>query len=531
MGKVILVGAGPGDAGLITVRGLETLKQCDAVVYDRLAAEELLDAVPADCARIYVGKRPGAHTRTQEEINRILVECAGKYACVVRLKGGDPFVFGRGGEEAMALLDAGIPFEVVPGVTSAVAVPELAGIPVTHRGIARSFHVITGHTGTEDVSTAESAAGADSARTDGKALAASDGTLVVLMGIANLEAIAGELMRHGKASDTPAAVIADGATPRMRVVRGTLSDIAEKVRAAQIAPPAVLVIGPCAALQLVEEKPPVYAVGTAETLAAFRREMEALGGAVRPLIEMRAQPAEGRPQLVREIDRIAEYDWILFASRQAVEQFFSAYREAGADIRAVGGCRFGVIGKGTAAALREHDIFADFMPKEAEAEQFAQEFVRRFGADKPRVLLPRAVRGNPRLAEILLAAGCVVCEAAVYDVEPRRTGALPESAESAGIAFFSASGVDAFFAARETGGRLPERCRFYCIGERTKDALREKLSAYREAECISGAQQETGRQRVRIVTAEEPTAAALAQKVMETEREETDEPIEKTAGQ
>lgn len=518
MGKVILVGAGPGDADLITVRGLEKLKQCDAVVYDRLAAEELLDAVPAGCARIYVGKKPGAHFHTQEEINRILVECAEKYECVVRLKGGDSFVFGRGGEEALALRAAGIPFEVVPGITSAVAVPELAGIPVTHRGAARSFHVITGHTGTD--------AGEETAPDEEyRKYAKLDGTLVFLMGLANLEKITERLMRYGKPPETPAAVIADGATPRMRSVRGTLFDIAQSVRAAGFAPPAVLIIGAVAAFGLIRAKTPVYAVGTAETLQAFGRQTEALGGSWEPLIEMRAVPAAGRQTLVREIGRIAEYNWILFTSKQAVEQFFPAYEEAGADIRALGGCRFGVIGKGTAAALKEHGIFADFMPQEADAERFGREFRERFGAALPRVLLPQAARANPVLAEILRNAGCAVCAPAAYDVAPRWIGRLPDPAGPARFAFFSASGVEAFFAEPAAGEGLSGRWGFYCIGQRTRDALCEEFAKYEK--------EQTGNRRPRIVMAEEATAAALARKIMETETEmeETDEPIETTAGQ
>lgn len=546
MGKVTLVGAGPGDVSLLTVRGREKLRQCDAVVYDRLASEELLRETPRDCVRIYVGKESGAHTYSQEEINRILIECAGKYRHVVRLKGGDPFVFGRGGEELAALRAAGISCETVPGITSAVAVPELSGIPVTHRGLARSFHVITGHTGDTggqtahmdaagqeacgDVDVAAAAPTGALAAEDYRNLAKLNGTLIFLMGLANLRHIAEQLIRYGKSPDTPAAVIEKGATPQARTLRGTLCDIAGRVRGAGVTAPAVIVIGPVAEFALAREAVPVYAVGTAPTLEAFRAHIEARGGSLVPLIEMQAAACEQMPLLVRELERISDYDWIFLTSKQAVEQFFSAFAEAEADIRSLGGCRFAAIGPGTGEALRGRGIHADFIPDVADAEHFGREFVRRFGAEKPRVLLPRAVRGNPVLGEILSAAGCAVCELAVYDVTPRKMCESDRLTEDARIAFFSASGVEAFFAALSAGEyQPPARGRFYCIGRQTREALLAALTADESASAgaggVSGARIVTaeepvsagagGASRARIVTAEEPTAAALAQIMME----------------
>lgn len=258
MGKVYLVGAGPGDPELITVKGLNHLKNCDCVVYDRLAGEELLSYTPQECEHIYVGKQPGIHYRKQEEINNILVECAGKYDKVVRLKGGDPFVFGRGGEEIEALIKAGIEYEVIPGITSAIAVPECAGIPVTHREIARSFHVITGHTKKTKTVKSETGSVMDdnynvaglgenvSESLDGidfENLAKQEGTIVFLMGLSNLATIADKLMAYGKPGITPAAVISDGTTIYEKQVRGTLADIVHKVESAGLRSPAVIVIG------------------------------------------------------------------------------------------------------------------------------------------------------------------------------------------------------------------------------------------------------------------------------------------------
>lgn len=239
-GTVYLVGAGCGAADLITVRGLRLLQSCGAVVYDDLIAQELLNEAPADAERIYMGKREGRHSATQEAICAKLAELAREGKTVVRLKGGDPFVFGRGGEEALALQTAGVPFEVVPGITSAVAIPALAGIPVTHRGMSRSFHVVTAHTADTPDGLPEYFDG----------LARLPGTLVFLMGLSRLEVIVRGLVEAGRPSGTPAAVVSGGNAPRPAAVRGTLEDIAAKVRTAGVQPPAVIVVGDVAALEL-----------------------------------------------------------------------------------------------------------------------------------------------------------------------------------------------------------------------------------------------------------------------------------------
>ena len=239
-GKVTLVGAGPGDPGLLTVKGLRALERAEVVVYDRLVSPAVLDLIPGAARRIDVGKEASHHPVPQRRINQILLEEAQAGHNVVRLKGGDPFVFGRGGEEALALQAAGIPFEVVPGVTSPIAIPELAGIPVTHRGLSQSFHVVTAHTaGTGD--------GLPAYFDD---LARLPGTLVFLMGLSRLEVIARRLTEAGKPPDTPAAVLSGGNAPHPAAVRGTLADIAEKARAAGVQPPAVILVGDVAALEL-----------------------------------------------------------------------------------------------------------------------------------------------------------------------------------------------------------------------------------------------------------------------------------------
>lgn len=512
MGKVTLIGAGPGDASLITVRGLEKLKCCDVVIYDRLASEELLDVVREDCVLVYVGKKPGAHSMRQEEINRVLVEYGGKYDNVVRLKGGDPFVFGRGGEEILALAGAGIAYEVIPGVTSAIAVPELAGIPVTHRGLARSFHVITGHTAEEGMTD------------DYESLAKLSGTLVFLMGLSNLEKITAELLRYGKAPGTPAAVIAEGATPYERIVRGTLSDIAERVRAAELSSPVIIVIGEVAdfsfrwendrresggeiagrsaageeSITATEKTERYGVVATPRTLAAFRRRMEEAGKRIVPLVTMRTRRLPAYDTLKEQMTRLCDYDWVLFTSKQAVELFFEAVRECGTDIRVLAGCRFAVIGRGTKDALKEHGICADFLPSHADTETFAGELaeaLRREAVEKKgqgtcghadagepvRILFPHAAQTNPMTAELLREAGIAVTEVSVYDVEGKRCGDFSRLLEISDFVFFSASGVRAFFDGIKRGGySIPGERGFWCIGNPTREALLYELSRLKD---------------------------------------------------
>lgn len=496
MGMVTLIGAGPGDAGYITVKGLEKLKKCDVVIYDRLASEELLSAVREDCVCVYVGKKPGAHTMKQEEINRVLVDYATRYEDVVRLKGGDPFVFGRGGEEIQALMQAGIAYEVIPGVSSAVAVPELVGIPVTHRGIARSFHVITGHT-KED--------GTDTITEDYEALAQLSGTLVFLMGLAHIEQITGQLLKYKKAPDTPAAVIAEGATPFTRIVRGTLADIAERVRAEGLVSPVIIVIGETAAFDFrcraaCRENAPGAAgnmlqhratgqeaafmrrcgvVGTEATLSAFSERMQEKRGsyapfATVPLIVMQTKRLEGYDRLLAEVQRLASYDWIYLTSKQAVELFFEALREQQTDLRVLSACRFAVIGKGTREALLSHGIHADFMPSHADTETFANEFVRM--CRKTAILFPHAAQADKRTAERLREADIKLTECVIYDVIQKRCGDFARLTELTDLAFFSSSGVRAFFdELRKSGRSLPAECQIWCIGNPTRETVLQEL--------------------------------------------------------
>ncbi len=476
MGKVLLIGAGPGDAGLITVKGVEGLKKADVIIYDRLASDALLQYARADAVLIYVGKRAGAHAVRQEEINKILVECAKKYSCVARLKGGDSFVFGRGGEEIEALERENLAYELIPGVTSAVAVPESAGVPVTHRGVSHSFHVVTGHT--RD--------GREALSEDFEILAKVKGTLVFLMGLANLEWIAAQLTARGMAADTPAAVIADGTLPRQTCVRGTLADIAENVRLAGLTSPAVIVVGKTAALSFLDRrKQRVFGlIGTQEMMERFadgltRRVADSQAAA---LITMERMTLPKERELAAIIKQISAYDWIFFTSRQAVRQFFQTWQAERLDVRKLASCRFAVLGEGTDDALREYGIFADFKPKQANGEAFAREFADRCQRDTGKsgraleILLPRAKRGGRGMVEILRDAGFFVLELPVYDVQGTPTAQWNLVETLRDYVFFSALGVEAFFEQlKKTGMRLPSGSRCYGIGDLTSQALRRAL--------------------------------------------------------
>lgn len=475
MGTVYLVGAGPGDAGLITVKGLEKLKRCDAVVYDRLASQELLEYVQKDCIKIYVGKQAGRHSKKQEEINAILVECAGKYHTVVRLKGGDPFVFGRGGEEIEALAEHGIPYEVIPGITSAVAVPECAGIPVTHRGVSRSFHVITGHTKTS----------VGSPDYDYETLARNEGTLVFLMGLSNLGGITAHLIQAGKAGNTPVAVISEGTTGTQRTIRGTLTDIAEKVKGAGLPGPAVIVVGETAGYEYRYPANRSMTVGITAThplREKLARGLEGLGMQPVSLCDMQVVPTEHLKELEEEFVRLHLYQWVMFTSQNAVWLFFETMKRCRIDIRKLGHVRFAVLGSGTAAKLAEYGIQADFIPSRYEACVLAQEFAERVDPDT-RVLIPRAVQGSKELSAILSEHRIAYRDILIYNVEGKLTENIERLHTLDNLVFVSASGVTAFFEEiRKRNMMVPEKIRIACIGSMTQKRL---LQEYGEADVVA----------------------------------------------
>lgn len=464
MQKVYLVGAGPGDMELITVKGLRLLRECDVVIYDRLASLELLEEVKKDCMKIFVGKEPGCHSMDQKEINRLLVEYGREYDKVVRLKGGDPFVFGRGGEEAEALQQAGLSFELVPGVTSAIAVPECAGIPVTHRGMSQSFHVITGHTGD----------GGHSLTENYDILARLDGTLVFLMGLGNLKEITERLMLYGKDKNTPAAVIEKGTTEEERVVRGTLETIYHKVSIAGLSSPVVILIGETAGLSYGKEKKRQKTIGitaTPHTAEKLRSALEQEGFQVVEACNMEVEEIREEGQqdkLKAALSRLEEYQWILFTSPNGVRIFFERAKAEGMKSLEGTGLKFAVIGSGSRAALREYGIEADFMPKTYTSKEFALEFVKQ-ACPKEKVLLPRAKQGSGEITRILREYGFDYEEIFIYDVKGSLCAPWEVLEKIDCHVFVSASGVKSFF--EQIQEKAPDY-RFHgniaCIGQVTK---------------------------------------------------------------
>ena len=458
---VYLVGAGPGDPGLLTVRGAEVLRVADVVVHDRLADARLLDLAPAEARRVDVGKAPGGPVQ-QDEINLLLVEEGQAGRTVVRLKGGDPFVFGRGGEEALALQAGGVPFEVVPGITSAIAVPAYAGVPVTHRGLSTSFTVVTGHS-----------RHAVDRETNWGALAQAGGTIVVLMGVAHREAIAAHLLAGGLAPDTPVLGVHWGTRPEQLSVRVRLDELG----ATPLEPPATLVIGAVAGLDLDwYEGRPLF--GRQVVITRARTQASALAVLLRDLgarpIEVPTiridPPADGGAALDRSAAELASgrYHWAVFSSANAVEALLGRVRDA----RAFGSARIAAIGPGTAEALARCGLVADLVPERSVAEGLLDAFP---APPAPpgltgRVLLPGAAQGRDVLPAGLAAAGWEVDA-----VEAYRTVSVPmteaDRATVAGadaVCFASGSSVKGFLEAGAGPAALPPVV--VCIGPTTAAA-------------------------------------------------------------
>jgi uroporphyrinogen III methyltransferase/synthase len=467
-GIVHLVGTGPGDPGLMTRRSLELIAEADAILYDRLIPPGALAGAREGCDLRYVGKRPGDAAMPQETIDSLLVELARAGKRVVRLKGGDPFVFGRGGEEARALADAGVRFEVVPGVTAGVAAPAYAGIPVTHRDLASAVAFVTGHEDPEKQGSA----------VDWEALARFPGTLVLYMGVKSLPLIAERLAAGGRDPAEPAAVVSRGTLPDQRTVGGTLADIAERVREAGIRPPAVTVIGPVAglreALAWIERRPlhgKVVAVTRARAQAsALASRLAALGAEV---VETPAIRIEPRP-LGGELDGVEDYALLCFTSPNGVALLLGALRERGRDARALSGATVAAIGPGTARELERHGIRADVLPERSVAEALV-ESLETVPVEGRRVLVARAAEARDVLPDALRARGADVDVLALYDTvaEPLDEEQRAAFARATHVTFTSSSTVR--FLIDALGGRdgLPGSARVVSIGPVTSATARE----------------------------------------------------------
>ena len=466
-GFVYLIGAGPGDPQLITLKGRQILENCDAVVYDHLASTVFLSWVPSHCRILYVGKQSGHHSMTQEQINELLIKLALEGLKVVRLKGGDSFVFGRGSEEILALKEQGIGWEVVPGITSCVAVPELAGIPVTHRNVSRSFHVITGHT----------LKGAQSEK-ELAAYGTLEGTLVFLMGLQNLDTIANGLIKGGKTADTPAAVIEDGSLDSQRVVRGTLANIYEKAAKAFIKTPAIIVVGETAAFDLLGEasvKPlsglTIGITGTPSFTDRLETALKAQGARTIPIMEMEVIPEEA-PQEMTITDLLKQdlpFTWLVFTSVNGVDLFFDIFlkKEKG-DLRCLGNLRFAVIGEATRIALQAHGFYADLMPNDYCSESLAKELIKVL-TPSDRVLLARSRNGSIKLSKELEKQAIFYKDLALYHVKGKPLADDMLLSQCTHLVFGSASGVKSFL----KKFTIPETTAVLAIGPVTSDALKE----------------------------------------------------------
>jgi uroporphyrinogen III methyltransferase / synthase len=474
---IYLVGSGPGDPGLLTVKGLRVLREADAVVYDRLAPESLLRHARPDAQRIYVGKKPGNPSMSQEEINALLVDLGRAGKTVVRLKGGDPYVFGRGGEEALELLTAGLPFEVVPGVTSGIAAPAYAGIPVTHRRVATSVAFITGHEdptkGHSDVDWGRVAHGAD--------------TLVLYMGIGRLAEISSQLVGAGRDPETPVACVRWGTRSDQETVVGTLSDIAGRVAEANLKPPAITVVGDVVALRdeglaWFEERPlfgrRVVVTRARAQAGELSERLEALGAEVLefPTIELR--PPEDFGPLDAAVRDLDSFDWLVFTSVNGVESFVERLRHHGLDLRAVPrGAKVAAIGPATAQRTRDLGLSVNVVPEEFRAEALisALDDGTLVGS---RVLIPRAKVAREILPVRLREAGAEVVVPPAYETVPSSEGREElakrlRAGEVDCVTFTASSTVENFASAfgDETAG-LVANTKVACIGPITADTAR-----------------------------------------------------------
>jgi uroporphyrinogen III methyltransferase/synthase len=469
-GMVYLVGAGPGDPGLITVKGLRCLEQADVVIYDRLSSTELLRHVRSDAEKVFMGKEPDTPGEFQQTINQAMVDAARAGKMVVRLKGGDPFVFGRGGEELLALREADIPFQVVPGITSAIAVPGYAGIPITHRGAATSFTVVSG---SED----PTKPGTD---LDWRALAATPGTLVILMGWRRLSGIVHTLLQHGRSPDTPVAVVQWGTTPQQRTVSGTLADILQRGDAAGLTSPVVTVIGAVANLHDTLswfDTSPLF--GKRVLVTRSRAQASSLtnllteqGADAVELATIEIAPLESYAELDSALDRLPDYQWLVFASVNAVESVFGRLNNRG-----MATIKVAAVGAATAAALTARGVIVDFMPEAYTSEGIAEGFST-FPMTGARVLLARTDIAPDTLLKALESLGAIVKEVTAYrtllptgaDDEARR---LLTSGTMDVATFTSSSTARNFVALLDGDTSLLKGLTIASIGPVTSQALAE----------------------------------------------------------
>lgn len=466
-----MVGAGPGDPGLITVKGRECLEKADVLVYDALSSPEFLRWVRGDCETIYAGKRAAKHAIPQDEINELIVAKAGEGKTVVRLKGGDPMIFGRGGEEAAELAAAGVPFEIVPGISSAIAGPAYAGIPVTHRDHCSQLTLFTGH---EDPTKGESGI-------DYESLAKAPGTKVFLMGVARLREICGELVAHGADPETPMALTRWATTGRHRTITGTLGTMADVAEAADFRSPAVAVIGGVveerARIGWFEKRPllgtRIVVTRTREQAGELSRQLAELGADVMELPTIRIEPPTDRKAFAGLVKDAHKYDWLVFTSPNGAERFFEAHYALYEDARSLGKPQIAAIGPGTASKIAEYRFGTDLIPEKFVAEGLVEAF-KKHDIGNLTVLWVKAEETREVIYDELSKLGAIVDQCITYRTVPETgdpTGAAERIRNEGAdwITFTSSSTVDNFFALNLP---WPDGCRAASIGPVTSESLR-----------------------------------------------------------
>jgi len=446
-GTVYLVGAGPGDAGLLTVRGAELVARADVAVYDALVNPELLKLAGKSAEIIYGGKRASQHAMPQDELNQLLIKKAREGKTVVRLKGGDPYVFGRGAEEAEQLADAQVPFEVVPGVSSFVAVPNYAGVPLTHRDFSSRLTLITGH---QDPAKEPSTI-------DWAQVAKTPGTKVVMMGTDRIGEIAKMLVSHGTPADTPVALVRWGTTGRQKSVEGSLATIGEVVAREKIGPPTVAVIGEVVKLRRklnwFERRPlfgqRIVVTRSREQAAELSRQLHDLGAEVLEVPTIKIEPPTRRQDIVDALLELNSYDWLVFTSPNGVTTFFEYFFRQFHDMRDIGGARIAAIGPATANKLKQLHLQVDLMPDDTVGAEIAEAFAEYESIENLKICLLRAEVANPELPKALEALGAIVDDIACYKTVPElddptgQSGKLIENGAD-WITFTSASTVEQF---------------------------------------------------------------------------------------
>ena len=472
-GICYLAGAGPGDPGLLTLKAKACLKLADVVVYDYLCNPQILKWAPEKAEIIYVGKKAGAHTLSQEEINALLVEKTKAGKCVVRLKGGDPFLFGRGGEEAEALADAGLDFEIVPGVSSAIAGPAYAGIPVTHREHTSQLTIFTGH---EDPSKPESSL-------DYKALASQPGTKVMLMGVERIGQIASALIENGADPEIPVALVQWATTGKQRTVTGTLRTIAAVVAEANFQPPAVAVFGGVVNLRKKlnwYETLPLFGkrivvTRTRKQAGRLTADLRLLGADIIEIPTIRIEPPANLLEFGGLVQDAHTYDWIVFTSPNGVEAFFDMFYKIYGDAREIGGARIAAIGPATAQRVKDFRLKVDLMPEQAVAEAVARAFQKEQSIENEKILIIRPEVARDVLAKKLTELGAIVDEAIAYRTVPETTdlqgGMARFSEEGADLITFTSSSTAENFMALKLP--MPANLKTASIGPVTSKTMRE----------------------------------------------------------